>query len=242
MRYSKAPVQEAIIDLRLTQSSHINVENILAFSERFRAEGCEVEPIVDEKIEFQTGETPSIEHAVTTKGVRIHNHNTRTVCFAEPEKFVFSLSYPYESWEVFSEQARRFWGMYLEATDVQNVTRVALRYINKFDFEADEAMEIEDYFQTYPKLSLEYEHKQIGGVFMQLELNQPDLDAVLILNQVRVEPPTANHVSIILDLDLFSRNALLTPNEAWDKLSDFRVRKNQIFNASISEKAREQIS
>jgi len=74
---------------------------------------------------------------------------------------------------------------------------------------------------------------------MQLQLPQQDLEAMLHLNQTLIPPPTLNLVSVVLDLDLFCKdNVPSEDQEIWKRFEILRTRKNEVFEACITNKTR----
>jgi uncharacterized protein (TIGR04255 family) len=77
---------------------------------------------------------------------------------------------------------------------------------------------------------------------MQLHILQEDLRGMLILNQALVPPPHPNMASVLLDIDLF-REVDVPANEddLWTFFERLRQRKNEIFEACITEPMKELI-
>ena len=77
---------------------------------------------------------------------------------------------------------------------------------------------------------------------MQLNIPQDD-QSVLLLNQAMVNPPAPGVVSVVLDLDLI--RAIAVPSEEdeiWDVFEKLHVRKNEIFEACITDETRRLIA
>jgi len=75
---------------------------------------------------------------------------------------------------------------------------------------------------------------------MQIRLPQSDIASTAILNQTIVPSDKAGCTSVVLDIDLFQDHAL--PNdecELWDCFKALHDRKNEIFEACITDAARE---
>lgn len=78
---------------------------------------------------------------------------------------------------------------------------------------------------------------------MQLQIPQQDLDCLLIINEAMAPQTNPNLVTIILDLDLFREQIWASDDEdLWQFLGKLRHRKNEVFEASITDKTRELIS
>ena len=98
---------------------------------------------------------------------------------------------------------------------------------------------MKEYFLTSPELSPGLP-QQMAGFFMQVRLPQEDIAAMLVLNQTIVPPPDSESTSIILDLDLFRDQDVPQEDEAiWGYFAVLHARKNQIFEACITDRTRE---
>ena len=60
------------------------------------------------------------------------------------------------------------------------------------------------------------------------------------MNAATVQSPLIDHVSLLLDIDLFKdQNVPQKDNEVWELFSHLHRQKNKIFEAFITDKARE---
>ena len=75
---------------------------------------------------------------------------------------------------------------------------------------------------------------------MQLTIPHPDIECVALLNQALIEPRQPGLASIILDIDLFRQeNVPQDEKEMWDFFEVLHDRKNDVFEACLTDKARE---
>lgn len=252
VNYSKAPITEAVIDLRVTQAKDVSVNQLA----EIRNIIGDLYPYHEEiysftgQIGFQIGDPTETKAGAAHKhiGFRLINQNKQQIFQARLDGFAFSTLAPYDRWESFRDEALRLWNMYRSATKVENITRAAVRYINRIDFPSKgiEKIELKDYLRTFPEVSPDWLNQIINGFFMQLQMWQNDLDSMLILNEATTEPPNPETISVLLDIDLFRERAEQpwTANDdaaVWEFLEQLHERKNHIFEGSITEKMRELI-
>jgi uncharacterized protein (TIGR04255 family) len=79
------------------------------------------------------------------------------------------------------------------------------------------------------------------GFIMQVQVPQLDIESMLTVNQAVVPPPRQGVLSVALDLDLF-RVVQWNPNDdelVWGFFDKLRERKNEAFEASITNSTRE---
>jgi uncharacterized protein (TIGR04255 family) len=144
---------------------------------------------------------------------------------------------PYEGWAPFRDEARRLWNRYRETVRAQQVTRVAVRYINRLDLPLP--AELKDFLRTAPEVSPDLP-QQLNGFFMELNLPLRDIESTLVLREMVVPPAAPNVASVILDIDLFRSEAVPADDGAiWAFIDSLRVRKNEIFEACITDRTRE---
>jgi uncharacterized protein (TIGR04255 family) len=157
---------------------------------------------------------------------------------ARLDGFALSRLKPYESWKPFRDEARRLWDVYRSVAKPTRVTRVAVRYINRLDLPLP-VQDLKDYLRTAPEVSSDLP-QELAGYFLRLELPFKDIASVLVVNQTIVAPATPNVASVVLDVDVF-RVDDLPPDEQsmWDFFEVLRARKNEVFEACITDRARE---
>ena len=237
LRYPNAPLTEAILDIRVKLPSQITPAKLksVQVGEKERYPRLEKLFVVVGKMSVGTQIETSAKQDLN--GYRFVSQDNRQIFQARVDGFTFNRLAPYETWESFRDEARRLWNVYRSIAKPQNVTRLALRYINKLDFPLP-LNDFKDYLRTIPEISPQMS-QGLSGYFMHLELPQPDLGATLLLNQTLIPPPSPNLVSVILDFDLFSQeNVPNAEQDIWKRFEVLRTRKNEVFEACITNKTR----
>jgi uncharacterized protein (TIGR04255 family) len=248
--YSKAPIIEAIIDLRVVARYSLVTEDLLSLHQLVTDNYpvCEEEHTFSGEVQFQDmGEPLRAESSRQVTGFRFVSEDRRRSVLARPDQFVFSLRAPYDNWDDFRDEAYRIWSLYHKIAEPKEVTRLALRYINRIDIPStNDVARLEEYLNTYPEAPEEPLNMSLmTGFFMQLQLWQQDLECWLIINEAPDVSPAENVLSIRLDFDLF-RESFDKPWSAkdstvWDFIERLHIRKNEVFEASITDETRELI-
>jgi uncharacterized protein (TIGR04255 family) len=239
--YDKAPIKEAIIDIQISGA----VTAILPALERinFSQHGyLERQSVLRSQL---LGKLQAGEFTATTKqdqiGYQFVGAAGKQIVHCRVDGFAFSRLAPYETWEKFRDEARRLWQLYRQVAGDSAVTRIAVRYVNQMDLPAN-LRDFRDYIRTYPEISSDLS-QLLAGFFMQVQIPQPDIGAMLFLNEALVPPTSPEVVSLVLDLDIFKDGlSLLTDDEIWDTMEVLRVRKNLVFEGCITNTTRELIS
>lgn len=242
LHYSRSPLTEAVIDIRVALPEVITLETLA----QIQAGQEDSYPTRQDAIfvQGQLSTDPGVPPATgsrTHTGYRFVSQDERQVIQARRDGFTFSRLAPYESWESFRAEGQRWWLRYREFTQPKTIQRVAVRYINRLDLPLP-LNDFKDYLRTVPEVSPDMS-QELDGYFMQLRLPQPDLKAMLLLNEALIPPPPAPPtVSVLLDIDLFREvEPPQTEAELWNFFELLRQRKNQIFEACITDAMRELI-
>ena len=244
-RYEKAPIKEAIIDLRVTLPEGFPVNQIEDIHPSIKDDFPTIEPFYKGVGAFfyQPGSSFQVDTSERQIGFWFRSQDNLRTCQATLEGFSFNQQAPYESWERFSSEAKNLWQIYTKICKPIQVVRVAVRYINQINIPANEIVELKDYLTTVPEVSSKLSQKTLQSFFMQLQIPQRDLDCMLTVNEAIAPLTDPEVVTVILDLDLFCHQVWENSDEdIWILLEKLRDRNNEVFEASITDKTRELIN
>lgn len=234
--YTKASITEAVIDLQVEVPSEVTLSTLKNLQRSIELEYPVCEDMVTFQGQFQVGPSLAATASQSPIGYRFSGSDRKQIFQARLDGFTFSRLAPYERWESFRDEARRLWGIYQVAISPKTVKRVAVRYINRLDLPLP-LNDFKDYLRTVPEVSPDLP-QGLSSYFMQLQIPQEDLNGMLVLNEATL-PPTEDVVSVLLDIDLFCQvNLPSVENAQWDLLEKLRVRKNQVFEACITDNTR----
>jgi uncharacterized protein (TIGR04255 family) len=241
--YNKAPITEALIDIRidpLPEQQFANLQRSKKYLPDYPHE--EKRNLGHATVQFG----PSVQAVAQEKpwGLLFRNAGNTQVVQFRLDGFTFSRLEPYETWEQLRDEARRLWDIYREVVGAKQLASVGVRYINVLSLPTV-PVEPEDYLKTYPQVSLELpaDLRDFGPFFLSLAMNQPDLKGVLTINEGNAPPKGQNTVSIVLDLSLSVPNPpAKNEDELWLFFEKLRDRKNLYFEACITDKTRELIA
>ncbi|HEV3255705.1 MAG TPA: TIGR04255 family protein [Gemmataceae bacterium] len=237
-RYPKAPITEAIIEMRVQQAPGITVGDLLRChigEEKSYPGQKEIKVGVGH---FEVGARLSATATAQPVGFLFTSGDQTQVYQARLDGFSMSKLAPYESWQPFRDEGRRLWNVYRQAVKPVRVERIAVRYINRLDIPGPR-VELKDYLRTGPEIA-EGLPQSLDGFFMQLQLPVQDIRGRLLLNETTIEPPSPGVVAVVLDIDLFRAEDLPQEEEGiWQLVETMRLRKNEFFEACITDRARE---
>jgi uncharacterized protein (TIGR04255 family) len=246
--YVRAPITEAIIDFRVVLAEGFTTDKLADIHLQIKNDFPIIQPF-HRKIGIFTVDPSGPDAPITVDTSTQHNgfwfksRDNLRIFQATSDGFTFNRLAPYQSWEEFRSEAGNLWKIYKEVCTPICVTRAAIRYVNQINIPANELIELKDYLKTVPEISSNLAQKALQSFFMQLQIPQQDLNCLLIINEAIAPQANPNFVTIILDLDLFREQIWNRDDEdIWQFLEQLHDRKNEVFEASITDRTRELIS
>lgn len=242
--YANAPIVEALLDIRCAPSEGVGFDAFEAMkgaeSERYPVAGLMEEMKGQMQANLAEGAQPPFATEASRRSIGYSGASREKLqgFQATIEGFTFSRLKPYLGWEAFRQEARRLWEAFRQISQPRSITRVAIRTINRLELPGPAAKPGE-YLKTLP-LVAEGAGTQVQGLFMQVVVAQPDIDAVAIITESTNVPATPDNVVVLLDIDLWRANNVPQDEAAlWSLLETMRDKKDDIFEACITDKMRE---
>lgn len=236
--YPNAPITEALIDVQVELPKRFTVADL----EKVHAEEKSAYPIKKNRYllmgQMQFGEQVAAAASSKQIGFLYKSQDGKQIFQAKLDGFTMSRLAPYERWESLRDEARRLWDVYRSVAKPTKVTRLAVRYINRLDLPLP-VPDLKEYLRTVPEIAPDLP-QDLAGYFFQLRIPMEDITSTLLVNQTIIEPSRPNVVSVVLDNDIY-RDADVPQNEdaVWDFFEVLRVRKNDVFESSITDRTRE---
>jgi uncharacterized protein (TIGR04255 family) len=239
--YDKAPIKEAIIDIQIESPSltlasveKVGIPPPPGYAERKKLMMGQF------RAEFGEG-MPTATATQDQMGYAFVGGEGKHVVQFKVNGFAFSRLAPYQTWEQLRNEAKALWGSYRQIVGALPVGRVGLRYVNQLDLPLP-IRDFRDFIRLYPEISSDLP-QQLAGFFLQVQIPQEDLGAMLILNEAMVPPSSPDVASVVLDIDVFRQGLKIeSDDEIWNVLEALRLRKNLIFEGCITNNMRELIS
>lgn len=233
-RYQNAPIVEALIDITFEPGSDVELSEIEAELTDILVEDYPHKEYREETSIRISKAAPSVEKS--RSAIAFIDQSRKNLFQVGRDRFTFNRLAPYQTWDQMQSEASRLWSVFALVMPPARITRVAVRFLNRFEFPVS-VMELKDYFRTYPEISTGAPDNATA-FFMRLEIPQKDIQSTAILMQSSI-PTQAGTVAIMLDIELFKQ--VDSPQEIidpWAQLELLRVRKNEYFETSITERTR----
>jgi uncharacterized protein (TIGR04255 family) len=244
----RSPVCEGLIDIRIQPLSlealpiieglHTN------FSSRFPNKQTQYEISSSLKIE-ESKVTTNIK-TPNTLGYLFESLDKKKLVQFRRDGFTFNQLKPdhdeiWPGWESFKSEARELWDLYSQAMNFDNVERLALRYINKIVLKGKSGtgIDLDDYLTAAPQIPSPLP-QTLMNYFTRVEFPFPKVNGWGIIIMTPHPEKSPNTIKITLDIEVFQRKTMPLDNDLiWSSLDQFRDAKNEIFDASLTKKAKE---
>jgi len=237
-RYLKnAPLTEALIDIRVNLPSTFDIKDLLSLSKDISDKYTKSEPRQMFTAAFGIEKGKPFTRPTESKGIQSY------ICKSEDEKdivqlkidgFTFSRLNPYSDWETVLSEAKRLWELYSIKCLPKLITRIAVRYINRFDL----PLPIGDFadYLTAPPLVPDSLPQGVSQFLTRVVINDEDITANIVQTMKSVSE--AGHIGVILDIDVFKlqEETGFEESSIWPEFEKLRDFKNRIFFESITEK------
>lgn len=237
---NNAPITEAILDIRLRLPT-VEASTFLSLHTKI----AEKYPNKQERRKFEgqivinEDQEPQAKNVIKeVDGYLFRSPDNKQIVQFRLDGFTLNRLKPYGSWETFRDEAKRLWNLYLEAASPEQITRIALRYINHL-FLPGPIVNFDDYLTAGPVVP-EKLPQGVSSFLTRVVIHEPTIKASAIITQALEKIIQPDIVPIILDIDVIREGDFdlnyLHMWETFEKLRDF---KNRIFFESVTEKALE---
>ncbi len=238
--FPKAPITEALLDIRVNLRNSVTLDQLVAFQDcvRDRYPNKRDRKLWKGSFEFGTDGPQLSDKIGGTDGYFFSSSDGRNIVQCRLDGFTFNRLKPYDRWETFRDEALRLWTLYKAVAQPTQIIRVALRYINRIEIPVP-IRDFKDYVLTGPEIAPGLP-QGLTGFFLQLRMPATDPRTQMVVTET-IEPITeTKRLPFILDIDVFREAAYEVDEPApWNALEELHDLKNDVFFKSITAKARE---
>lgn len=229
---SRAPIVEAIIDFRVPRLENVTPNVFSDLEASIGQQYARKSPIqlFQGAFGFDKGRLLDPTQSQVEWGWRYQTDHE--VAQFKVDGFTLNKLEPYTTWEEVFAEALRLWGIYRRLAEPIQVSRVAVRYINRMRFPGTE--DIGRYLEAPPALPAPI--PQVLREFLtRVYVDDDGTGASAVIVQALEKSMDPNTSSILLDIDAFRE---LPPDDPPlpEIFQQLRQLKNAIFYASVTEK------
>jgi uncharacterized protein (TIGR04255 family) len=242
--YPRAPILEAVLDIRVRSSSALSEDSLgeLRARERGTYPGFRRPFQVQFKVErTDPALEPTSQVSSLAYGGAMVSEDGLQLFQARPDGFSHNRLAPYQDWVSFSSEARRLWNLYREVVKPEFIEMLGLNYINRIGLPG--GVEISDYLRAY--IQVPPELPQILEVHnFQVQMVDPESQARMSIVVSFGSIDAKERIPVTLNVQAFKlfvnrASADVTEDEVWATFDRLRELKNLVFESCISDKVRE---
>jgi uncharacterized protein (TIGR04255 family) len=239
---ARAPITEALIDLRVSPREGLTFEELRAAFDAPDFGYYAKNPITQGTFSFKLtpeGRAPETAAESAQVGLRLHSEDERYVAQCALTGFTLSRLRPYENWERLRDEAQRTWSVYVERLHPQRVVRIATRFINNLSLPTEPGTSLQTYLHKLADVP-EQAPQTVEAFFQRFQLVDAQSGARVILTLALDGNARGERVPVILDVDaVMSTSVDPRDPEVWNTLHRLRDLKNECFFGTITERAAE---
>jgi uncharacterized protein (TIGR04255 family) len=237
---NKAPVAEAVVEIRVRLSRPVVQADFNGFGDRLKDQFPKTQNIRYVAAQMQFGSDEELKNDVSTGliGVRLDDREGRWVVQAKSDGLAVSRLPPYESWDGLVATLREVWPVYVEFFEPAAVLRLGVRYINRVLLPDAENVDLDTLLTAGPKIPPALP-QNLTQFVTRVTFPLPDEGVVLTVLQA-LEPALGDvpgrRAHVVLDIDAACEQTM-SPNapEMWGRLNSLRDAKNMAFFGSLTE-------
>jgi len=238
--YKRPPITEAVIGINF--QTPIDSEILTSVSKKFSSHYPQNQDISNFDISLEISEaTPEpVTQLKKVQGYRLSNHDMTQLLVLWPNAFFTSQLAPYTGWDDFFARFERDWKIWKRHIGFNTISRIGVRYINRIDVPQERKIILEDYLNIFPTVP-EF-LGSINAYGVQVNTALADIKCNLLLNSGAVPSPIFGTQSFLVDIDISQDAPPQSDNDIFELLRLIRDRKNSLFEACVTDKARELFS
>lgn len=237
-----APITEAIVDFRVSLPDDFRPDRLREAKERLAQHYPEAleRKGLETRLEIAAGQPPKEPHTrdLGFLGIWLKTEDQKSVAQFRVDGFTFNRLRPYTRWEEILPEALRLWEIYVELTNPQSVTRVALRYINHMNLPnlGGKLSDYSDYIVTGPRWPLSA-HEVLSSFATRVVLEYPERKMKANVVQTLEIGVKTSAPSLLFDIDVYRSGDLeVSPTALKPIFDDLRHYKNEIFFGSLTDR------
>jgi uncharacterized protein (TIGR04255 family) len=228
-----APIVEAIIDFRVPRPDSITADSFSALEPSIGKKYGQKSEVKLFQGYFGVDNGRLLDPSPTQIDLGWRYQDQHEIAQFRVDGFTFSRIEPYTTWEEVFAEAFRLWKVYCGIAEPTQVTRLAVRYINRMRISG--ATDLNDYLEASLKLPQPIPQR-LREFLTRVRVEDEGTGTSAVIVQALEPSIDASALSILLDIDAF-RQVSLPPEDqslpaAFEQL---RKLKNDIFYASITE-------
>ncbi|WP_240901031.1 TIGR04255 family protein [Thioalkalivibrio sp. XN8] len=238
-RLTRAPVREAVIDVRASFEKPPPSASYKKFQEALSGQFPKAAPLQHVQLSYNLDSRESSQKHIEL-GMRLDNPETAEVVQAKPEGIIYSKLAPYDTWDTLVRSAREVAEVYWEIFSPRQVARISTRFINVISL-PEGPIDFDEYLVFGPQLPKGLP-QTVSEFQNRIVSPQPDGKTLLVISTRFPGPEVGSGISVVLDIDAVRNAVFRDLASAFESLGELRSLKNAAFFNSITDCTREQLN
>jgi len=234
---SNAPIVEAVIDFRVTREPTVSPDTFVGLASSIGQKYSQVASILSIEARFGIESGRLLDPAQRRADLGWRYQADTEVAQFRVDGFTFSKLEPYTTWGAVFGEAFRLWKIYLNLAKPKQLSRIAVRYINRMRVSGNR--NINDFLAAPPMLPPPIPPVMRDFLARAHVADEARSSAAVIVQAL--EPQfDPNVMSLLLDIDAYHERVLVPSEPGLPAIfQQLRELKNEIFYAMITEKTAE---
>lgn len=237
-KLSKAPIVEAVIELRVRTTSPVEVSRLLALRDSLKSTYPKSRDLHMFAASINIDDPENVKQGVEAQhsGVRLETEDGMWVIQCKLDGLSVSRMAPYTDFDSLLDRTKRVWNLYVPAAGATAVVRLGVRYINRIELPA-EPVDFDDILTAGPKIPPDMP-QLFSEYFGRVVVPMLDDSATVAIVQAfgpGAPSPNAGLPGLVIDIDAVSdRTMKADAVDIWECLHTLRRVKNMAFFNSLT--------
>jgi uncharacterized protein (TIGR04255 family) len=236
--YNKPPIIEAVIAIHF--ATPLADKEIDTFSRKLK----KAFPFSEDIIVLQaTYNARTKEHVsnIQKLGYKLSSADRTRLIMIQAPQFGVIQQAPYSGWDTFNQEARTHWDALTKIVGRKPISRVSTRYINRIDIPvgATGVVDLHKYFHVGLSLPDYAKRMSLQTFAINSSLLNSSEQYVSVLQVAAAQSPLIDHLSFTIDIDIATTGPVEPRDDKlWELIGTLRKRKNDLFEACITQDTR----
>lgn len=235
---AKPPIVEALVDVRVSGNraeldTHAKDAIKAALGEDYPL--SEDQQRVEATFRVEARKVVAVSNQAGSLGLLVRSADRTRAGQYRTDGFTLNQLPPYRSADELIAEALKLWRVYIDVLEPRSVTRIALRYINKFSLPFQHKDDLERFLRAAPNIPDEAP-QLISEYLGRVACIAPECQAIALVTQQLFAQRTPDGAPFVLDIDVFREEELAVDSETLlPVLQTLRGLKNRIFFSFLTD-------
>jgi len=235
----RAPIVEGLVQMLFKPRQGAHMGDLKAFAERMRQRYPTCKDLREVRGQFTVTAVGDGAQSIASEvvGYRLERQEPNFVVHAKIGELLVSRLKQYKDWEELISETKLVLAEYASICAPEVIIRVATRFVNEIRLPLKD-LDFDDYLAIGPRVPPSLP-QLVDQFWSRVVIPDPETGASIAMTQATgSSDPAANTLSILMDIDVYKEQELVTGEEkVWQLLGKMRDLKNRTFFGALTPKA-----